>query len=261
MSRCRLRRKAAWALHGNQLVVGAPTDSAAGAQVGRAYSFDLRSGTHTSTLDDPTPTGGDLFGGALALNDRWLVVAAPADATSKSQSGQVHVFDAASGTLVRTFDDPTPTRFDLFGDWVAVNVDTLLVGDSHDHTDPMSEGQVHVFDVASGRLEHTLTDPTPSPGGDRFGRPVRLVAGRAFVGAFGDDTAGMNVGQVYEFDAASGAHIRTFDDPHPTGEDFFGTDCDADARWLPVGAPGDDTDALDAGEAWLFDLSRRKPSG
>ncbi len=244
----------ALALQADRLVVGAPTDSTAGAQVGQAHVFELSTSKLVATLDDPTPSGADVFGGAIALNGRWLAIAASADATSKGRSGQVHLYDAQSLTLVRTFDDPTPTRFDLFGDSVSIDGDRLLVGATRDRSSPTSDGQVHLFDIVSGALIHTLADPTPVTG-ERFGNPVRLVGARGYVGAFADDTKGPDAGQVYEYDAGTGGWLRTFDDPDPTTEGFFGFSLDVDGARLVVGVPGDEKGGVETGEVWVFSVA------
>ncbi len=49
------------------------------------------------TLDDPTPTTFDGFGGAVAVSADYALVADPAD-------GLAHLFDAHTAALLRSFD-------------------------------------------------------------------------------------------------------------------------------------------------------------
>ena len=46
-------------------------------------------------------------------------------------------------------------------------------------------------------------------GGDQFGVSVSLLAGRALIGAFGDDDAANDAGSAYVFDLQGGAWIET----------------------------------------------------
>ena len=77
--------------------------------------------------------------------------------------GQAHLFDATTGNLLHTFDDPTVTSQDFFGWSVAVEGNKVLVGAIGDDTNGDFAGQAHVFDAITGNLLQTLNDPTPSP--------------------------------------------------------------------------------------------------
>ena len=46
-------------------------------------------------------------GEALAINGHHVLIGAPSDDTNAIRSGQAHLFDAVTGNLLFTFDDPT----------------------------------------------------------------------------------------------------------------------------------------------------------
>jgi hypothetical protein len=62
---------------------------------------------------------------------------------------QAHLFDAVTGNLLRTFDDPTPTFGDNFGGSVALDLNRVLIGARGDDTFGIDVGQAHLFTVPS----------------------------------------------------------------------------------------------------------------
>ena len=142
------------AIDGNRILIAALNDSTYGEDVGQAYLYDATSYNLVHTLNDPTVTGGDTFGGSVALQGNIVIVGAPYDDTSGEDVGQVHLFDADSGDLLLTLDDPTITEEDNFGIAVAAAGDYLVVGASgHDYSNFFDTvGQAHIFVNAFGAL-------------------------------------------------------------------------------------------------------------
>lgn len=249
------------------------------------------------SIDDPNPGDfgpslfADAFGTSVNLVGDRLFVGAPGDDTLGVNVGQVHVFDASTGTLLRTLDDPTPSSVDLdgleldfpegdrFGFSLAATADLVLVGAPGDNTAGLEVGQAHLFDAATGQLLFTLDDPSPTPDplrfgdfeafrdGDQFGFSVALSDDYAVVGAPDDSsnaaTAGLFVGQVHVFDPQTGTLLRTIDDPTsslPQANDRFGSALAMDGNLLLVGAERDRSSSNPgpgpfAGQAHLFDLT------
>ncbi len=186
------------AIDGNLALVSAYLDDADGTDVGRVYLFDVTTGVRLRTFVDPTPTSSDRFGSGLAIKGNLIVIAAQLDDTNGTDVGQVHLFDATTGALLHTLDDPNPTSGDRFGGSVAIDGDIVAVGSNGDDTNGTDVGQVHLFSATTGVLLQTLDDPTPTSG-DQFGRSVAMSDGFVVTGALNDDTAGTNVGQVHLF--------------------------------------------------------------
>jgi len=242
------------ALEGNNVLVGAPEDNTNGVDVGQVHLFDATTGALLRTFDDPTVTAGDLFGGSVALEGNNVLVGARGDDTNGVNVGQAHLFDATTGALLRTFDDPTVTGSDFFGVSVALEGNNVLVGAFGDDTNGVDVGQVHLFDATTGALLRTFDDPTVT-GSDLFGGSVALEGNLVLVGATGDDTNGLSVGQAHLFDATTGALLRTFDDPTVTAGDVFGFRVSISGNDVLIGAPGDDTNGVNVGQAHLFDAT------
>ena len=242
------------ALDGGRALIGAFGDDTRGTEVGQAHLFDAATGALLATLDDPTVTGADDFGFSVALEGDLVLIGAVGDDTQGPNVGQAHLFDATSGALLRTFDDPTVTSNDFFGSSVALHGNRVLIGARGDATQGGSVGQAHLFDSNSGALLQTFDDPTVT-GGDEFGTSVALQGDRVLIGAWRDDTQGANVGQAHFFDATTGALLQTFDDPTVTAGDRFGISVALDGDRALIGAPFDDTHGTNVGQAHLFDTT------
>ena len=59
--------------------------------------------------------------------------------------GQAHLFDAVTGNLLQTFNDPNFTTQDRFGRSVALDGFNVLIGAANDGTLGPDVGQAHLF--------------------------------------------------------------------------------------------------------------------
>lgn len=150
------------------------------------------------TFDDPTVTSIDRFGIDVAIDGNNVLVGALLDDTNGTDVGQAHLFDATTGTLLQTFDDPTVTTRDQFGISVAIDGNNVLIGACGDDTSGTEIGQAHLFDATTGILLRTFVDPTPTTG-DEFGFSVAIDGNKVLIGGFRDDTGGLDIGQAHLF--------------------------------------------------------------
>ncbi len=163
-------------------------------------------------------------GGSLVIASQptWTITSSgrrSADADGFVSSGIAHVFDAATGNLVATLDNPTPGDGDSFGDAVAVSGSHVVVGARRDDSAGLhNNGAAYVFDAATGDLVTTLISPSPELS-DEFGWSVAIAGNTAVVGSRYDDTTGNNSGQAYVFDALTGSLITTLANPTPAAND------------------------------------------
>ena len=168
-----------------------------GNDVGQVYLFDAITGDVLHTFDDPTPTTKDNFGGSVALDGNHVLIGARWDDTMGEDIGQAHLFDATTGDLLRTFNDPTPTDRDHFGHSVALNGQYAVIGADLDDTNDRNDGQVHVFDLATGDLLQTIDNPGQRFSG--FGLTVAIGGNHLALPLEREDTNGSNNGRVYVF--------------------------------------------------------------
>jgi WD40 repeat protein len=243
-------------LDGDRVLIGAWGDQTYGTPHGQAHLFDI-GGDLIHTLDDPTPSPRqDWFGFATAIDGNFIVIGSPMDETAGGNSGQVHIFDAASGQLLHTITGPNPHSSRRFGWSVDLYGDNILIG-----SPGLGSGNAYLYNT-DGELLHTFNDPTPThtPGyysQDEFGSSVSIDGNRVLIGAQRDSTIADEVGQAYLFEL-DGTLLRIFDDPNPSITeqygDFFGTSVDLVGDYLLIGATRDDTMGDNIGQAYLFNV-------
>ena len=124
-----------------------------------------------------------------------VLIGSHLDDTSGNNVGQAHLFDATTGNLLQTYDDPTLTAGGNFGLSVAIDSDNVLIGNALDGTHGTFVGQAHLFDTA-GNLIQTFDDPTVTTQ-DYFGLSVAIDADHLIIGAPRDDTVNTDVGQAH----------------------------------------------------------------
>jgi len=151
-----------------------------------------------------------------------------------------------------TFTNPAPATTTWFGrNLAAVGSDRVLMGTPYHNAVAESVGVAHLFST-DGTLIATFTNPAPA-GYDYFGSAVAAVGSdRVLIGAMSDGTDTLREGVAYLF-STEGKMLTTFTNPTPANSDFFGGGVGGvgNDRVL-IGAPLDDTGAIDAGAAYLF---------
>ena len=147
------------------------------------------------------------------------------------------------------------TVADEFGNAVAIDGDTLLVGAHLTREAGFSSGVVYVF-VQSGfgwtqQAKLVPSDPRLSMA---FGCSVSLAGDTAVVGAWGDYPHGPQSGSAYVFVRQNTTWIQQAKllpgDGAPL--DRFGRDVSISARTVVVGAPGDEDNGPKSGSAYVF---------
>jgi len=256
------------------LLVGAHHASVDGfSQAGRAFLIDGRTGYVVYAFHSDRPGYSDLFGADVAGLGDVTGDGVPdlgIGAAGEGYSGVVYVIDGARGTTVRTITAPVPGAFGhalgSTGDVTGDGVPDLVVGA---YKTSGSVGRAYVFDGAKGSLLYTLESPKPQTSG-YFGRAVEGgldVTGDgepdwAVAATFNDESGGiLRDGRVYVYDGATGALAMTLASPRPDASGAFGvtvkmcSDMTGDGRAeIVVGASREDeTDAMDAGRAYIFD--------
>jgi hypothetical protein len=241
-------------MSGDQVLVGAPDDGTGAAGAGSAYLYDAVTGNLLRTFNNPTPAVGDDFGLSVSLSGNRVLVGAPGDGTKAVGAGSAYLFDAATGNLLRSFHNPTPSAGDAFGWSLSVWGGQVLVGAPYDDTGATDAGSAYLYDAASGSLLHTLNNPAPAAT-DLFGWSVSMSANQMLAAAPLDDSGAADTGSVYLFDAATANLLHTLNNPTPAVNDGFGNAVSLSGNRVLVGALNDDTGATDAGSAYLFDTT------
>ncbi|MFO8090816.1 MAG: hypothetical protein R6U13_13330, partial [Desulfatiglandaceae bacterium] len=190
----------------------------------------------------------DRFGRAVALDGNMLVA---------TRSGVAHVFRRFGRSWVEEQKlIPSDGGSGAFGVAADIRGDTIVIGDNGtgDWTNPVP-GAVYIFvwDGTKWVEQQKLTLPEVTEG-DYFGGSVKISADAIFVGADRDDTAGEDSGAVYMFvwNGISWTEQQKLGASDAAAGDLFGCAVDVDGETLVIGARGDDTDASNAGAAYVF---------
>ena len=166
------------AMCGDVAVIGAPRNSSIEKGPGTAYLYNLQTGKMLAELNPSDRTRHDLFGAAVGISERLVVVgAAYGDSKEGKETGAAYVFDAATGESLVTLSarDLKPgTSFDthgelesgsMFGMSVGVTADWIAVGAPVSDSKTTSDtGAVYLFrvtDILSKPATRPATGPAP----------------------------------------------------------------------------------------------------
>ncbi len=247
------------ATSGGFTAVGAPFHSGPGEDIGLVKVFNSATGALLHVLPNPDPHEDAQFGIALAMSGSRLAV---------SGDGVVYVYNLASATptvAVAELPDPN-TGAQNFG--IAVAMDGTRVAVSAPYGNPSLPtpypAAVYIFDIASATPQIPVATISDSGGNwiDGFGRTLGISGSRVVVGIPGYDTALEDVGRAKVFDYLSAlpGPIATIDAPNPTAGMSFGFAVAISGSRVVVSAPRDDTGAVDAGTAWVYNLAGGTPT-
>ena len=243
------------AISNGVVAIGVPFDDPNGlVDAGSVYLFDS-SGQLIITLSSPNPQTGALFGWSIAIEQNTVVVGAKGqDVNGASNAGAAYVFDT-SGSLLSTNENPFPQQNAEFGNSIAVEGNTMVVGawSADLQSSPrLAAGRVYVFD--GGALLTIIDNPSPGPElRDNFGFKVDIEDGVIAVGAQRDDPNGLtNAGSVYLY-STNGNLLRTVAPPTLQPDDRFGWDLAMEGNTLVVGARTTNFGGVeDSGAAYIF---------
>src|SRR3954466_8137721 len=114
--------------------------------------------------------------------------------------------------------------------------------------------------AASSRLLRSLPPPADAGSDLHHGWSVAIDGNMAVIGAPWDSTNPPNAGAVRIYDVQSGIVLHTLVNPDPEPYEEFGTAVAISRSRVAVGAPRDNSGALAAGSAYLYDVSSNPPA-
>lgn len=234
---------------GTNFVVAAPGDTLGLFNLaGSVYLHHGVTGSLIMSIPNPAPDTGDFFGLRVTpIAGKKFVVSAASDDSGASNAGSVHLYDGVTGGLIASIDNPLPASDDFFGRTVAAVGNGFVVSaDGRDVAGKSNVGMVHLFD-GNGALIASIPNPLPD-GSDSLGLNVIVAVAGNFVvadGSFFKD--------IHLFDGATGAVIRSIENPQPF-EGLFGLHITAVGTSFVVTAMANDPGAVEnAGAAYIFD--------
>jgi len=187
------------------------------------------------TVHEPSPASYLSFGNSIDSANGLLIVGSP---LHNGQNGEAFVFDAITGSLIRTLLSPNTQSGGAFGWSVEVSGDIIAVSAPDDTVNGIQgAGRVYIFDAMTGSLLDTLV--SSSPQGGTFGRAVDLADGLLAVGAPFESVNGVQAGRVHIFDVRTGSEITTLVSPNPEANGIFGAKIEMSGNHIIVGALGE----------------------
>lgn len=142
---------------GNNFAVGAAFDQTAATNGGAVYLFD-GNGNLITTIVSPRPVEFGRFGVALATFGDDLLVGEENGLTGDVRAGVVHLFDGATGAFIRSYFNPSPKAFEVFGNSVAASGNNVLIGALREEKGRRS-GAAYLFDGTTAEPIATLLNP------------------------------------------------------------------------------------------------------
>lgn len=211
-----------------------------------------------SLLLPPLPEDHGHFGFAVALQGTTLAVTEARTLPGGGTHGFVHVFERVGAAWVARARLESGRDDDGFGEGLALDGDTLLVGAWLDDAAGLAdEGRVFVYRATAGVWSAEATLRAPAPEADSgFGRYLALEGDTALVGAeLYDGSVGTSSGAVFAFErGASGwsavDELRSFE-ARPYQQ--FGVELALDGGTALAGAPRGDVGGSPSGSVYLFE--------
>jgi hypothetical protein len=195
------------AIDGGTIVVGTPAHDQNGSNAGTAYVFTNTGGTWSSVeVLAADGIGGDSYGISVAVSGDTIAVGAiNADHPGAENSGTVYVYtyDGSSWVEEATLTAETPIISGIFGMSVALEEDTLVVGEPRAHVNSVSDqGVAYVFQRSNGSWtqEQQLT-AADGVANDQLGDKVALSGARVLSAGSRNAHSGFTfAGAVYLFE-------------------------------------------------------------
>ncbi len=244
-------------ISGETVIVGVP-------EQGFAAIFVLK-GKKWEKQEEILADGGRV-GWDVAISGNAVIVGAP----ETNDSGSAFVFHRSGNNWkqVQKLKHDNPAKGDGFGEDVAIDRNTAIVGAAGDDEVGRDSGTAYVYfrEGNSWKLQAKLI-PSDSAQGDAFGSSVFVLGNTAVVGSNGNSHNGIRFcGAAYVFTRRDGvwteqAKLTASD---AAKADRFGTAVSMSEKTIIVGAPFRDTEAKgDAGAAYtfLFDGNTWKEQG
>lgn len=257
------------AISGDCIVIGANGNDDSGERSGAAYVFvkpaeGWSTMTETAKLTASDAAIDDRFG-SVSVSDDYIVIGAPRNDDSGSNSGSAYLFKKPvngwhnmTETAKLLPSDGAPE--DFFGISVGISGNTIVVGALYDDDNGNNSGSAYVFTKpANGWKNMTETAKLKSSDGaidDNFGENVAvsgdlLIITSQFHGSMGSvylfkkpGSGWVNATETKMLLASDGAPIQ-----------HFGSSVSMDGSSAIVGSLTDDYLASNSGAAYIFDLS------
>jgi hypothetical protein len=252
------------AIDGDTAVLGSPLDDVGGrSDQGsvRVFRWNGTGWTLEATLTASDGQAADTFGAAVAIYGDTIIVGSPGDDIgSAADRGSAYFFVRTGTTWIASEKLLAPDGLsgDRFGDAVAIDGDTVVVGAPSDDAGLIADhGSAYVYARTGGSwgFQQKLTAPDGAMF-NSFGDSVAVSGETALVGApFGDGGGfgDQGVGYVYVRDGGAWTLQAKLAAPDGAGFDLLGSSVSLSGDTAALGAPFDDVNGnSDQGSVRVF---------
>ena len=238
------------AIDGDTALIGAFGDDDNGYYSGSVYVFTKSGGVWTEQAKLTASDGdeGEYFGLAVALDGDTALIGASYDDDKGRFSGSAYVFTRNAGvwTEQAKLTASDGSSGDRFGDSVALDGDTALIGAYYDDDKGGQSGSAYVFSRKVGVwTEQTKLTASDGSSSDGFGHSVALAGDTALIGSRGS---------VYVFSRRADLWTEQTKLIASDGasDDSFGSSVALYGDTALIGAIFDDDNGISSGSAYAF---------
>ena len=256
-------------ISGDSAMVGAVGDDEQGTKAGAVYIFQPGDPNwpmqQKITAEDAEAD--DKFGFSVCINGDDAIVGAIKDDDNGDDAGAVYIlhFDGENWLQQQKLLASDGQAGNWFGYSVSINDDYAAAGAIYDNENGTNSGSAYVFKrYGQSWVEEAKLTAPDAAAEDKFGYSVSVTGDSVIVGARLDDDNGNASGSAYLFsrkglDWSFGQKL-TASDGAPG--DWLGFSVAGSEDYALVGAYSSDTDAEDAGAAYIFNLYQpQEPTG
>ncbi len=199
----------------------------------------------------------DFFGNKVAVDGDTVVIGAKGDDDAGLSSGSAYVFVRIEGSWSQQakLTAIDADGLDSFGNSVAVDGDTAVIGAYYDDDAGDDSGSAYVF-VRNGSSWSQQAKLTASDArlNDLFGKSVAVDGDTVVIGADRDDDAGLSSGSAYVFvrNGSSWSQQAKLTASDAAKADHFGVSVAVNGDTAVIGVTADDDDGLSSGSAYVF---------
>lgn len=250
------------------IVVGAPYEDGPGISRGAVYVYKRNqvepgSWVEVTKLISPDNEDNGFFGRSAAVCEDTIIVGGLLRNDLGEFHGYAYIFERNQGGIenwgiVKKITKPDINGLDSFGLSVAINENTIVIGDPTDNTSAEKSGSAYIYDRNQGGQNNwgEVAKLFASDGeeSDYFGHSVSVNGNTIIVGAWGEDGSGTDRGAAYIFERNEGGENHWGERVKLTAsesedKDFFGFTTAIDNQTIVVGAFRE----YEQGSAYVFD--------
>ena len=137
----------ALALAGSTAVIGSSYDDTQGSRSGSVYIFDTDAGQQLRKITPADGSADSYFGQPVAVTGHHAIIGAVGDTGDGQHFGSAYVYNILTGTQAFKLLPSDPLAGGLFGNSVAANENTVIVGAPGDGDGNSDIGAIYLYDL------------------------------------------------------------------------------------------------------------------